>query len=241
LMNRTWNLATTTEMPARYGTNSIPPVIIDTLKFDEYNETVQTWNNAGLGTFVNLSYDSDDAMKIEGMGTCNKFRIDYYDPYTLQLISSAEDMTSLFNDVLKLKDHPVLNWSRPYVLFKVERIDDCVGGIFGMQEETVDQDNQEYRGNSDTHTENSSLIVSSVASNQGLSTCSISPNPTSSIVKISCSLPYSKVELWDSVGNLVTVFSTEQNLFDFSLFSSGSYLLRITFENEVEIYKLIRL
>jgi hypothetical protein len=117
-MNRTWNLITT------FPENT--PLSGDTTKgevkeFGMIFEKFDREDDPSYSTFVELTYDSDDTPKIDGMGINNNYVILYIDPSDFSLIGLGLDNSGAMGRV-KLKDFPTLTFDRPYVLFQVLKV-----------------------------------------------------------------------------------------------------------------------
>jgi hypothetical protein len=158
-----------------------------------------------------------------------------------QMVSNA----SLFNDVLKLKDHPTLTLERPYVLFKIERVDDCTG-IFGMAEnndinaiQTTSNDQRTVDTN--LTVDQTSLLIEASNFINKINKCIISPNPSENMVNINCDRPWLSIELLDGLSRKLPCPSISASGIDLSNLSKGQYYLRITFDNVVETFKVIKL
>lgn len=235
VMNRSWNLATTTTLPTRLDS---------TQGETDYNTQVGIWSNEDLGTFNELSTNEGPSIKLKNMGGCNKFEIKYFDPYTLAEISTAEDNTPAGGNTMKLKDFPELTFERPYVLFTVTRIGDCVPGGNGMQEEN--DDTSQIEELKDNHPQandevSAAVIVVPTSSMTTNTECIVSPNPTRTIVTLNCEMVWNKIDLFNSVSQNVPIHWLNSNSIELSSFPSGHYYLRVTFDELVETFKIVKL
>ncbi|MFM9984429.1 MAG: T9SS type A sorting domain-containing protein [Flavobacteriales bacterium] len=239
LMNRSWNLATTTTLPSRFPLGSSGA--------ENYGEAVALWDNQNvqLAPFNELSTNEGPAIKLKNMGGCNKFEIKYFDPYTLAEISTAEDNTSTGGNTMKLKDFPALTFERPYILFTVTRIGDCVPGGNGMQE----QEDDLTAGQAETRDTSAqqpveiaeSIIVVPTVAKEPVTQCNVSPNPASTIVTLSCEKQWKRIDLFNSMSEQIAINLVSGNSLNFSALPSGQYYLRVTFDELVETFKIVKL
>jgi tetratricopeptide (TPR) repeat protein len=235
LMNRTWNTYTTTtanlEIP--YFWNQENLTMLNELYVKYLG--VQLDEGKKFTTFVNLTYDSDDAPQLKSMGFCNSYVIVYYDPYTLQIISISQDDGDIMGK-LKLKHFPTLSAVRPYVLFKIVKT-----GICGQNSPMLDLDSMEHH--SERNEQLNGNKVTSLAEDNSTPTdqCQLMPNPFESNLNIQCNFKMLNLQVFDSNGNIIFTIDKPNSQNDFSFLSPGVYTLKILGASEVKTFKIVKL
>jgi hypothetical protein len=219
LMNRTWNLITTfpenTPLSGDEDEGDVQEYNSIQGKYEEPNSTPP------FTTFVELTYDSDDTPKIDGMGINNNYVILYIDPSDFSLIGLGLDNSGAMGRV-KLKDFPTLTFDRPYVLFQVLKVnqiqssnlpDDCKAIAQGLALDNTDE------------------IVGIEPDLSGLS-ISIAPNPVHDNLYVNCPIPIEYIEIRNTFGQMVEFEFGNQEEISLKHLPAGVYFLKIYLVNQ---------
>lgn len=125
------------------------------------------------------------------------------------------------------------------VLFKIKSLNSLVAGDFVEKSANIYFD---YNAPIDTNVAQTTYQLLSNSIHQLDSSVIVSPNPTSSFIKINCNSTIKSVELYDVQGRILetSLKNNSTAKFDISEKQNGIYFLKITTENGSKVEKIVK-
>ncbi len=239
-MNRLWNPTTTVSVDNALIWNGDPdneksPLghwkkIRSDYGFNDANEA----NNYTI--FQSIDYVNSDEPKIDDMGAFDSYSIKYYNPYTLQVIYTSGDDTGP-NGHLRLKEVPELNFSLPYVLFKIERNGGSISNLAAIPNENNHSNNRYINLSNQT-----AMNVEDIDAEQPIGcVCGFFPNPLETVLYVNCSIIKYDLKLFDANGKQCFSSKNSGSQIQFGNLASGVYTLKITTESCVITQRIVKL
>jgi hypothetical protein len=238
VMNRLWNPATTISTANTLIWNGDPQV--DDTPLDQWDDLLdhygyyQSDDDVNYTIYYSLDYSDSDEPKIDDMGTLGGYTIKYYNPYTLGVIGATNEVSGPFGE-LRLSEVPMLNFTLPYVLFKIERNSDV-----NMLAVSTGTEHSNER-NTDNIIESEVGVNESNQSSQGACTCQFYPNPVENFLQINCSMVNYAIEIVDAEGRRFSQGSASRKTIDFENLSAGVYTIKVITETCVIIRKIVKI
>jgi len=200
----------------------------DSIAFEQLDDDV-SWNNHAYSNATNAYYINESLQADVKSGHC--YRITYMNPFTMQTISTEKKL----NATGKLNlNFPFITGSsaRPIVLVKIEK-ESCFKNQKIPDDSIMNNQNEE---------EYLSLIKYNTIADSILR-AQVFPNPALETINIVLPIAVDncKAEAMDSKGMLVNSvdFSGQQYSFNVSDWKDGIYFLRLVYEMNVELIKII--